>query len=155
MGSGPLIALGGGLLSALAFSVFGYPLWLFAVLGALWLPPLVYVGIFGHRNFGTRANSDLMIAVTGLAITLAIAIPKAVQSQPCGQTRLVADRVVKAEERWRDANGRYVDDVKALEIESFPEVKIAITTDGGAWELAVTHPACLLQDGGVRVFTAP
>lgn len=155
MGSGPLIAVVGSALSLGLTKVFGYPLWLLIPLGVGWVAALVFVWLTGHRAFGTRANTDFNIAFVGLAVTLAIAIPKYVEHQPCGQTGLVVSRVVKAEERWHDTHGRYIDDVQALEIESFPEVKVAITTDGGAWELAVTHPACVLSDGGVRVFTAP
>lgn len=155
MGSGPLIAIVGAALSLGLTKLLGYPLWLLIPLGLLWVAALTFVGLFGHRSFGTRANTDFMIAFTGLAISLAIMIPKYLEHQPCGQTRLVVSRVVKAEERWHDRHGRYIDDVQALELESFPEVKVVITTDGGAWDLAVTHLACVLPDGGVRVFTAP
>lgn len=155
MGSGPLIAIVGIALSLGLTKLVGYAPWLLVLLGVLWLAALTFVWFFGHRSFGTRANTDFTIAFAGLAVTLAVMVPKYVESQPCGQARLMLTRAAKAEEKWRDAHGLFTSEVSALELDSFPDVKLSVTTDGGVYEVVATHPACVGEDGGVRTLIGP
>jgi hypothetical protein len=74
---GPMVALGGGLITAAACALFGYPVWLLVSLGVGWFVGVGWCAVAGHRMFRTGANSDLMIAIAGLGVTLSFVVPRA------------------------------------------------------------------------------
>lgn len=67
-----LILLG---ISAGIIFLFGVSKTTIIILIALWILGIIFTFIFGHRGFGTGANTDLMILIFVLGISLAIAVP--------------------------------------------------------------------------------
>lgn len=73
---GPTLVIGCAVLSAVLFLAFGYAPWVLVVAGVPWAVAIGVAARWGHRSFGTRANTDLTIVFMGLAITAAVVVPK-------------------------------------------------------------------------------
>ncbi len=153
MGSGPVLAIVGVVLSVGLTRLLGFSAWVVGGLGVAWVAALVFTGLFGHRTFNTRANSDLMMVMVGLAVALAIGIPSYVRSNVCGQAKLVAREVGEAQAKWHEGHGTFATAIEQLELRNeFPEVLVDLSSDGGSWAVTVSHPRCVWDDGGVRRF---
>lgn len=146
-----------GAVVSLALAVLTtFALWPLVGMGVAWLVALGFIFIHGHRAFGTGANTDFMLAFAGFAIAAAVVVPKALEARPCGQVRKSFDAIVAAQEGWRRDHGSYVGDLDGLGVKRSNEVQVDLTTDGGAYRVSVTHPACLGDDGRpMRLTTRP
>ncbi len=138
-----------GVLTTGGVLLFGYPAWLMAVLGVLWLAALVLSAVRGHHGFGGGGNTDLMIVLAGALITLAVLVPNYAARRPCAQARTALRELGEAEREYFEAHKSYTADLGLLKLKPNPQVKIVILKgDDQSFVATATHPGCTSGKGG-------
>ena len=150
-----VVVLGG--LSAGLISMFGYPLWVLIVLGALWLAALILSAVFGHRGFGGREKTDFMIVLAGAVIASAIIVPKyeartpcILKVPPCTQPELALRKLAEAEDEYFLGHGAYTTRLDLLGVKPDPGIHLMVpNADGNAF---IANAICD-ENGTARVLT--
>ena len=149
-----------GITAAMTY-VFGYTLWVLIVLGSFWLAALFISAIFGHRGFGGRENTDLMIVLAGMFISAAIMIPGycaktpcTVQVPPCVQARSALTKLADAENDFFSRHKAFTFDLNSLNLKLNPQVHIKVLKADDKCFIAISsHAACKEEGGKPRLFT--
>ena len=143
----------GGVTAALTY-FFGYSTWVLIVLGVLWLAGLIISFGTGHHGFGGRGNTDLMIVIAALAITVAIVMPKYVSQTPCYQARETLKNVAAAQNGYKARHGTFARYTHLLDIRENPDISVLIVMGNTEFFVATaSHKDCKAKDGTPRVFT--
>ncbi len=143
----------GGVTAALTY-FFGYSPWVLIVVGILWLAGLVISFGTGHHGFGGRGNTDFMIVIAALAITVAIVMPKYVQQAPCNQAREALKSVAAAQNEYKARHGTFAPYIHLLEIKKTPDISVLVVMGNTEFFVAIaSHKDCKEKDGTPRVFT--
>lgn len=146
---GPILVIAGAILTTVLFVIFGYANWVLGVIGSIWIIAISFAAKFGHRAFGTRANTDLTIVVAGFAITAAIAMPKYSEHQPCARAQKVATQVASAQREWKKTHPAYANELSELQLKLDPSVTVSLQTDETGFVATATHPACVDERGAL------
>ena len=139
---GPTMVLVNAVLTAVLLAISGYAPWALGVAGVLWAAAIGVAAKYGHRNFGTGANSDLFIVVTGLGITAAIAVPKYAEHQPCERASRVAWKIAAAQGEWKKTHPAYATELSELGLKLDPSVTVNLAAEENDFVVTATHPGC-------------
>ena len=146
---GPVLVIAGAVLTVLLFVIFGYVNWVLAVAGSLWVIALGLAAKFGHRSFGTRANTDLTIVMVGFAITAAVAMPKFSEHQPCNRTVRTAMQIGSAQRDWKKTHPGYATQLSDLQLKLDKTVTVKLELTDTGYVATATHPECVDESGAV------
>jgi hypothetical protein len=132
----------GGISTSLVW-LFGYSLWVLAVLGILWLAALVVSALCGHQGFGGHGNTDVQIVVAGALIAAAIITPKFSSQQPCNQARTALRNFADAENEYFSQHKTFTTGISLLNLKPNPQVNIKILRgDNQSFMGASSHGSC-------------
>lgn len=133
---------------------FGYPVWVFIVLGVLWLAALVLSFGLGHRGFGGGANTDLMIVIAALFLTGVIIIPKYVSKTPCHRVRATLEDLARFQKEYHARNSLYASHFGIFDFKHDPDIEVLVIYAGPTFFVAhASSPGCRKKDGTPRIMT--
>lgn len=148
-----LVIVLGGITAALIFA-FGYPGWVWIVLGLLWFAALVVSLLRGHQGFGGRGNTDAQIVIAALFIAVAIVLPDYTAKRHCDQARTTLMRLAEAEKEYLAGHKTYAAGIDALNLTLDPNVTVAVTrADERSFIASASHRLCFNEQGAPAVFT--
>lgn len=146
---GPTFALACAIFTAVLCAIFGYAPWVMIVAGVPWLIALGFTGKYGHRSFGTQANTDVTIVLVGLTITAAVVVPRFAEAQPCARARKAVTQIEDAQREWRSAHPGFATELSALSLTLDPSVSATLQTDEKGFVVSATHPGCVDETGAL------
>ncbi len=145
--------IAGGITALLTY-FFGYPAWVFIILGVLWLAALVISFGTGHHGFGGGGNTDLMIVIAALFLTGAIVFPKYVQQTPCNRMKATLQNLDRYQKEYRARNSLYASQLAISDFKHDPDVEVIVAFANPEFFIAhASSPDCKNKDGTVRVLT--
>lgn len=148
-----LVIVLGTATAALIFA-FGYPGWVWILLGVLWLAALVVSLLRGHQGFGGHGNTDLQIVIAGLFLAAVIMLPDFVAHKHCDQARAALAQLAEAEKEYLAGHETYAARLDALNLTLDPNVTLTITgADERSFVASASHRLCLNDDKSPAVFS--
>jgi hypothetical protein len=141
-------------ITALLTYFFGYPVWVFIILGLIWLAALVISFRFGHHGFGGGGNTDIMFVIAALFITGAILFPKYAQQTPCNRMKATLQNLDRYQKEYHARNSLYASQLNIGDFKHDPDVEVLVIFAGPTFYVAnASSPGCKQKDGTQRVMT--